>query len=97
MELSVHDGSLKLAAPLAAGCPVTLKTSELTPLSTLKAGELLADIVPAGVMNILFGTGADVGDKLINHTGIEAISVTGSQATGAAALSAAATNSPCAS
>ena len=79
----------KLAAPLAAGCPVTLKTSELTPLSTLKAGELLADIVPKGVINILFGTGVDVGDKLINHPSIEAISVTGSQRTGAAALKAA--------
>ncbi|MGC6529825.1 MAG: aminobutyraldehyde dehydrogenase [Candidatus Puniceispirillaceae bacterium] len=79
----------KLAAPLAAGCPVTLKPSELTPLSTLKAGELIAEIVPKGVVNILFGTGVEVGDRLINHSAIEAISVTGSQKTGAAALRAA--------
>ena len=80
----------KLAAPLAAGCPVTLKPSELTPLSALKAGELIKDIVPKGVVNILFGTGQSVGDKLINHPAIEAISVTGSQRTGSAALAAAA-------
>ena len=80
----------KLAAPLAAGCPVTLKPSELTPLSTLKMGALIADVVPKGVVNILFGTGEDVGDKLINHSEIEAISITGSQKTGSKALAAAA-------
>ena len=79
----------KLAAPLAAGCPVTLKPSELTPLSTLKLGSLIAEIVPKGVVNILFGTGQDVGNKLINHQDMEAISITGSQRTGAKALEAA--------
>ena len=79
----------KLAAPLAAGCTVTLKPSELTPLSALKLGELIADVAPKGVVNILFGTGEDVGSALINNTHMEAISVTGSQKTGAHALEAA--------
>ena len=80
--------SWKLAAPLAAGCPVTLKPSEMTPLSALKTGELIADIVPKGVVNILHGTGELVGDALINHPHMEAISITGSQRTGSAALEA---------
>ncbi|HZU63627.1 MAG TPA: aminobutyraldehyde dehydrogenase [Novosphingobium sp.] len=79
----------KLAAPLAAGCPVVLKPSELTPLSTLRLARLLADVVPAGVVNILHGSGAGVGDQLINARGIEAVSITGSPATGRAALRAA--------
>ena len=46
----------KLAAPLAAGCSV-LKPQELTPLSTLRAAELLNDIVPKGVLNVIHGAG----------------------------------------
>ena len=79
----------KLAAPLAAGCTVVLKPSELTPLSTLRLGELIADVVPKGVVNILHGAGGSVGDRLINALEMEAISVTGSPATGRAAMAAA--------
>lgn len=79
----------KLAAPLAAGCTVVLKPSELTPLSTLRLGELIADLVPKGVVNILHGAGSSVGDRLINALEMEAISVTGSPATGRAAMAAA--------
>ena len=78
--------SWKLAAPLAAGCSVVLKPSELTPLSTLRAAEILRDILPPGVVNVIHGEGASVGDRLINSPQMEAISVTGSPATGAAAM-----------
>lgn len=61
----------KLAAPLAAGCTVTLKPSQVTPLSTLRLAGLLADVVPKGVLNILHVAGTDVGDGLINHHRIE--------------------------
>ncbi len=81
--------SWKLAAPLAAGCPVTLKPSQLTPLSTLKAAELIADIAPKGVVNILHGTGPEIGNQMINDPRTEAISVTGSTATGYEAMKAA--------
>ena len=81
--------SWKLAAPIAAGCTVVLKPSEMTPLSTLRLGEILSDILPKGVLNIVHGTGADVGDKLINAPQAEAISVTGSPRTGKAAMQAA--------
>ena len=79
----------KLAAPIAAGCTVVLKPSEVTPLSTLRAAELLADILPKGVLNVIHGPGASTGDRLINSPGVEAISVTGSPATGMAAMRAA--------
>lgn len=80
----------KLAAPLAAGCAVVLKPSELTPLSTLRLGELLADVVPKGLVNILHGRGPTIGNRMINAPEVEAISITGSPATGQAAMRAAA-------
>ncbi len=80
----------KLAAPLAAGCSVVLKPSELTPLSTLRLAELLAGIVPKGVLNIIHGRGSSVGDALINAPQIHAITITGSPQTGMAAMRAAA-------
>jgi len=81
--------SWKLAAPIAAGCSVVLKPSELTPLSTLKLGELLQDVVPKGVVNIVHGRGPTIGSTLMNSPQMEAISVTGSPATGMAAMRAA--------
>ena len=73
--------SWKLAAPLAAGCPVVLKPSEMTPLATLRLAEILNGILPAGVLNVIHGDGAGVGNSLINNPGVEAISITGSPAT----------------
>lgn len=81
--------SWKLAAPIAAGCPVVLKPSEITPLSTLRMAELLQDVLPKGVLNVIHGRGPTVGDALINSPQMEAISVTGSPATGMAAMRAA--------
>lgn len=81
--------SWKLAAPLAAGCPVTLKPSQLTPLSTLRAAQLIADVAPKGVVNVLHGSGREIGDRMINDPRTEAISITGSTATGYEAMKAA--------
>ncbi|MEO0959569.1 MAG: aminobutyraldehyde dehydrogenase [Pseudomonadota bacterium] len=81
--------SWKLAAPLAAGCTLTLKPSEITPLSTLRLAEILNGILPKGVVNVIHGTGAETGDRLLNHPATEAISITGSPATGRAAMRAA--------
>lgn len=80
----------KLAAPLAAGCPVTLKPSQVTPLSTLRLAELISDVVPKGVLNVLHGPGSDVGHQMINHPLTEGITITGSNQTGSAAMLAAA-------
>ena len=81
--------SWKLAAPIAAGCSVVLKPSEITPLSTLRLAELLQDVLPKGVLNIIHGRGPSIGDALINSPQMEAISITGSPATGMAAMRAA--------
>lgn len=79
----------KLAAPIAAGCTVVLKPSEITPLSTLRLAELLQDVLPKGVLNVVHGAGPTIGDQLINSPQMEAITVTGSPATGMAAMRAA--------
>ncbi len=79
----------KLGPPLATGCTTVLKPSEITPLTTLKLAGILADIYPAGVINILHGTGPSTGDKLINHPDIEFISLTGSIRTASRVLEAA--------
>ena len=81
--------SWKLAAPIAAGCTVTLKPSEITPLSTLRAAELLKDVLPKGVLNVIHGRGPSIGDRLINSPEAEAITITGSPNTGKAAMKAA--------
>lgn len=82
-------GAWKIAAPIAAGCTVVLKPSEITPLSTLRAAELFNDTLPKGVLNVVHGRGPGVGEQLLNSRETEAISVTGSPATGMAAMRAA--------
>jgi phenylacetaldehyde dehydrogenase len=74
---------LKLAPALAAGCTIVIKPSEETPLSMLLLGDLLmAAGFPAGVVNIVNGTGAAVGAPLAEHIDVDKISFTGSTATG---------------
>ncbi len=82
----------KLAPALAAGNTVVLKPSELTPLSTLKLAELLAEILPAGVVNIVSGHGDSVGAALVGHPRVRMVSLTGDVATGQKVLTAAAGN-----
>ena len=68
----------KLAPALATGCTMTLKPSELTPLTSLKLINMLAEVYPAGVVNVVSGRGQTTGDALISHDGVEFISLTGS-------------------
>lgn len=71
----------KIAPALAAGNCIVVKTAPTTPLTTLRLGELWADIVPAGVVNILSG-GNDAGVALVAHPDVAKISFTGSTETG---------------
>ncbi len=71
----------KIAPALVAGNTMVLKPSPYTPLCTLKLGELLRDVLPAGVLNIVSG-GNDLGAWMTAHPGIDKISFTGSTATG---------------
>ncbi len=79
----------KLGPILAAGNTCVLKPSEQTPLSTLRLAELLADVLPAGVLNVVTGDGDVVGAALSNHPGVALVSVTGSVRSGKAVARAA--------
>ena len=82
----------KLAPSLAVGCSVIIKPAELTPLTTLRLGELMIEAgIPAGAVNIITGD-ATVGEALSAHPGIDKISFTGSIATGRKVIQAAAGN-----
>ena len=73
----------KLAPALAAGCPVVLKPSELTPLSTSLLGQLLVEAnLPRGAVNIVFGDGQRVGRALVQHPSVAKIAFTGSTRVG---------------
>lgn len=75
--------SWKLAPALAAGNTVVFKPSELTPLSTLRIGELMMEVgFPPGVINIVPGYGATAGQRIADHPGIGKVSFTGSTAIG---------------
>ena len=73
----------KVAPCLAFGNTAVLKMSELSPLSASRLGELAMQAgVPAGVLNIVHGYGTEVGQPLVAHPDVRAISFTGSTATG---------------
>jgi len=70
-----------LVSALYTGNSIILKPSPYTPLTTLKLGELLNDIFPAGVVNVIAG-GDELGQAMTEHADIDKISFTGSVATG---------------
>jgi acyl-CoA reductase-like NAD-dependent aldehyde dehydrogenase len=72
----------KFAPALAAGNVSVLKPSEQTPLSTLRFAQLAADVIPAGVLNVITGDGEPVGAGLVRHPDIRLVSLTGDVATG---------------
>ncbi|WP_209598104.1 gamma-aminobutyraldehyde dehydrogenase [Ruegeria sp. HKCCSP351] len=79
----------KLAPALAGGNTVVMKPSEQTPLTALAFAKILADILPEGVVNVIAGKGGSVGNALINHDGVDMVSITGDVATGKKVLQAA--------
>lgn len=82
----------KLAPALAAGNTVVLKPSEQTPLTALKLGVALSDMLPKGVVNVVSGKGETVGAPLAAHPRVRLVSLTGDVATGQKVLAAAAGN-----
>lgn len=73
--------AMKLAPALAAGCTVVLKPAETVCLSVVELIKDIADIVPPGVINLLTGYGASVGDALVTHPGVRKVAFTGSRPT----------------
>lgn len=75
----LHQIMAKVAPALAAGCTVVLKPSEMAPLNACLLAEVCLEIgLPAGVLNIVHGTGPVVGEALVTHPAIDMVSFTGS-------------------
>jgi betaine-aldehyde dehydrogenase len=72
----------KIGPALAAGNAVVLKPSARTPLTALVLAEIAADVLPPGVLNVITGSGAAMGDLLVAHPKVGMISVTGDTDTG---------------
>lgn len=85
--------SWKLGPALAAGNTVVIKPSEITPLSTLRIGELAQEVgFPPGVLNIVTGYGHTAGQRIAEHPGIGKVAFTGSTNTGRRIVEASAGN-----
>jgi len=79
----LNIASWKLGPALACGNTVVLKPAELTPLSSLRLGELALEAgIPEGVVNIVAGKGSVVGQRLIEHPDVAKIGFTGSTEVG---------------
>jgi aldehyde dehydrogenase (NAD+) len=79
----LHQVAAKVAPALAAGCTVVLKPSEVAPLNAFVLAEIIHDIgLPAGVFNLVTGTGDVVGEAMSAHPDIDMISFTGSTRAG---------------
>ncbi|MDF7812725.1 aldehyde dehydrogenase [Hymenobacter sp. YC55] len=83
-NLPLYLFTWKIAPALAAGCCVVAKPSELTPYTAFLLSNLCIEAgLPAGVLNIVHGTGPSAGQAIVEHPAIKAISFTGGTATGA--------------
>jgi acyl-CoA reductase-like NAD-dependent aldehyde dehydrogenase len=79
----LHQIAAKVAPALAAGCTVVLKPSEIAPLNAFILAEIIHDAgLPAGVFNLISGTGASVGETLVLHPDVDMVSFTGSTRAG---------------
>ncbi len=79
----LHQIALKVAPALAAGCTVVLKPSEVAPFNAFILAEVIhAAGLPAGVFNLVTGLGTVVGEVLVKHPEVDAISFTGSTRAG---------------
>jgi acyl-CoA reductase-like NAD-dependent aldehyde dehydrogenase len=79
----LHQIANKVAPALAAGCTVVLKPSEVTPLNAFILAEIIDDIgLPAGVFNLVSGTGPVVGEAIAANPDVDMVSFTGSTRAG---------------
>jgi aldehyde dehydrogenase (NAD+) len=79
----LHQVAAKVAYAIAAGCTVVLKPSEVAPLDAFILAEVIHDAgLPAGVFNLVIGTGPVVGEAIARHPQIDMVSFTGSTRAG---------------
>lgn len=82
-NLPLYLFTWKIAPALAAGCTVVAKPSELTPMTAFLFSSICIEAgLPAGVLNIIHGTGSSAGHSIVNHPSVRAISFTGGTVTG---------------
>jgi betaine-aldehyde dehydrogenase len=72
----------KIGPAIATGNTVVLKPAETTPVTTLRLAELAAEILPAGVLNVVCGHGDPAGQAMVEHPDVDMVSLTGSVDTG---------------
>lgn len=72
----------KLAPVLASGCCTVFKPSSTTSLSVLEFARLIQDVLPAGVFNVITGSGSGVGNLMLKHKGFRKLAFTGSTEVG---------------
>jgi acyl-CoA reductase-like NAD-dependent aldehyde dehydrogenase len=79
----LHQICAKVAPALAAGCTVVLKPSEVVPLNAFVLAEIFEAVgAPAGIFNLVTGTGPVVGEAIVSHEGVDMVSFTGSTRAG---------------
>ncbi|MGH9209527.1 MAG: aldehyde dehydrogenase family protein [Acidimicrobiales bacterium] len=79
----LHQIAAKIAPALAAGCTVVAKPSEVAPCSAFILAEIIAEVgLPAGVFNLVSGTGPVVGEAIVSHPDVDMVSFTGSTRAG---------------
>ncbi|WP_454831826.1 aldehyde dehydrogenase family protein [Pseudoxanthomonas wuyuanensis] len=79
----LYQITAKVAPAIAAGCAIVLKPSELAPLSALLFAQAVHDAgLPAGVFNLVNGTGPEVGEAMASHPDVDMVSITGSNRAG---------------
>jgi len=79
----------KIAPILASGNTVIVKPAEQTPLTLLKLVELIGDLLPDGVLNVVLGRGSVVGERLTSNPDVDLVALTGSVGSGQAVATAA--------
>jgi betaine-aldehyde dehydrogenase len=72
----------KIGPALTTGNTIVLKPAETTPISTIKLAELVAEIFPPGVLNVIGGHGEPAGAALVTHADVDMVALTGSPETG---------------
>jgi len=87
----LHQIICKVGGALAAGCTIVLKPSEVAPLNAFLLAEIIHEVgLPAGVFNLVSGTGPEVGAAISSHPDVDMVSFTGSTRAGKAVASSAA-------
>lgn len=82
-NLPLYLFSWKIAPALASGCTVVAKPSEVTPLTAYLLSKVCQDVqLPAGVLNVIHGLGAEIGAAVVEHPHTKAVSFTGGTETG---------------